>query len=73
MLPIPPIRLNSRCSLSQTGYKTLISEQYNVKPEAVIKMRDQGKNFTTINEEKGKGKAKAKGNGKLKLKVWGLS
>jgi hypothetical protein len=38
-----------------------ISEHYKVKPEAVIKMRSQGKNFLTINEENRKGKAKAKG------------
>ena len=38
-----------------------ISEHYKIKPEAVIKMRSQGKNFLTINEENRKGKAKAKG------------
>ncbi len=38
-----------------------ISEHYRVKPEAVMKMRSQGKNFLTINEERAKGKAKAKG------------
>jgi hypothetical protein len=38
-----------------------ISEHYKVKPEAVMKMRGQGKNFLTINEENRKGKAKAKG------------
>jgi hypothetical protein len=37
-----------------------ISEHYKIKPEAVIKMRSQGKNFLTINEENRKGKAKAK-------------
>lgn len=38
-----------------------ISEHYKVKPEAVMKMRSQGKNFLTINEENRKEKAKAKG------------
>ena len=38
-----------------------ISEHYKIKPEAVMKMRSQGKNFITINEERRKGKAKAKG------------
>jgi len=38
-----------------------ISEHYKVKPEAVMKMRSQGKNFLTINEENRKVKAKAKG------------
>ena len=37
-----------------------ISEHYKIKPEAVMKMRSQGKNFLTINEENRKGKAKAK-------------
>jgi len=39
-----------------------ISEHYKIKPETVMKMRSQGKNFLTINEENRKGKAKAKGN-----------
>jgi hypothetical protein len=38
-----------------------ISEHYKVKPEAVMKMRSQGKNFLAINEENRKAKAKAKG------------
>lgn len=37
-----------------------ISEHYKIKPEAVMKMRNQGKNFLTINEENRKGKAKEK-------------
>jgi hypothetical protein len=44
-----------------------ISEHYKVKPDVVMKMRRQGKNFLTINEENRKGKAKAKGkSGKAK-------
>ncbi len=39
-----------------------ISEHYKVKPEVVMKMRSQGKNFLTINEENRKAKAKAKVN-----------
>ncbi|NIM57951.1 MAG: hypothetical protein GTO16_03280 [Candidatus Aminicenantes bacterium] len=38
-----------------------ISEHYKVKPELVMEMRSQGKNFLTINEENRKAKAKAKG------------
>ncbi len=46
-----------------------ISEHYKIKPEAVIKMRSQGKNFLTINEENRKGKAKAKGKHEKDKKV----
>ncbi len=38
-----------------------MSEHYQLKPEVVMKMRSQGKNFVTINEESWKGKGKITG------------
>jgi hypothetical protein len=38
-----------------------ISERYQLKPEVVMEMRSQGKNFLTINEESWKRKGKMKG------------